>query len=146
MRTPFLVAVGLCGIAATCTPTFSSGIAVAPAPAASADRVRNAAFTLVTRMATRFGLEPSRSGKRDVRCFSRSAVTLCARALDREAHFRIHEFARGRFSPRADTLRRELLDSLRAAFGERRVRECDWDVVSDGRLLGCSPVAPTDSS
>jgi hypothetical protein len=56
MRFLFLVAVGLCSIAATCTPTYSSGTAVAPAPAASADSVRNAAFALVTRMATRFGL------------------------------------------------------------------------------------------
>jgi hypothetical protein len=62
---------------------------------------------------------------------------LCAKVKDREVQFELRQRFTSRFSLSGESLRRELLDSLRARFGEERVRECKWRVERDRQQSGC---------
>lgn len=151
MRPLVAVGIGACALAATCTPNRDIGIAVSPRNTANANTMQAAAFDLGARIARRFGLTERNVEQvkllRAHECFSRSsptALTLCVKPLDGEAQFWLHEFVRESFTPTADSLRRQLLDSLRAQFGHDRVRECSWEFPSDRNRSGCLPMGSTN--
>ena len=68
----------------------------------------------------------------------------CGKVKDREIQFRLFETMARQYTPRADSLRRELLDSLRARFGERSVRECTWQHEHDLKRSGCAASSQGD--
>jgi len=133
-----------------CDPARSIGISVAPQPAAVMDSLRERAFVLAEGVATRHGLDRDyEEGFRQ--CFlgmpyrnprhmskGRTALSLCGKATARGAEFRLFEAVTARWSPRADSVRRELMDSLRAQFGAHAVRECTWRLARDPRQSGCA--------
>jgi hypothetical protein len=138
-----------------CTATSCSeqaALAVAAGSLGDPENIRRDAFSLVARLASRRGLRPSfpdNPAQGWVECFAASALVLCGKELDREFQFMLREAIpaplsrrglRG-FSPNADSLRHELLDSLRARFGAASVRECKWGEARDPRRSGCPPLA-----
>jgi hypothetical protein len=143
-----LLALGLCCAVVGCDPAQSGAIALAPHPAIRVDSARHAAFGLVARVAKRRGLEafdPKDREEEDwIECLGKSSLILCGKVNDGEVQFRMWE--RIRFSPQADSLRHELLDSLRAQFGRPWVRECEWRIAHAPRRSGCPPLARADSA
>jgi hypothetical protein len=65
---------------------------------------------------------------------------LCGKVLDGEIQFKVYQSKSAQFTPWADSLRRELLDSLRVQFGPERVRECEWHAASVASRSGCPPL------
>lgn len=133
----------VCLFAAGCDPVQSTGIAIAPAPMGGPDSA--VAFTLASRIAQRHGLtEIGYTSAADQaqgwhQCFGipQSNFSLCGKTVDGEVQFRAFEGLKFRFNPVADTVRRELIDSLRGTFGTKMVRECAWEVAVNPRLSGC---------
>src|SRR5688572_9968665 len=113
MRLPLTLGVGLLSIAGTCRRSENTAIALRPASAMNADSVRHAALELAERVAARFALRPTGPKAARIReCFERGHVALCTKALDEEAQFYIVDESGPRLGPLADSLRRQLLDSL----------------------------------
>jgi hypothetical protein len=144
-----LVALGMSfwTLAGTCTPAVDTGVAVRPTSAMNGDSARNAAIAVAERVAARFAMRPTTLPAAKAanmrQCLWDGAVTLCTKILDEEAQFYIVD---GYREPRLDSLRRELLDSLRARFGEAQVRECKWEFPRDQSRAGCPPLVRPDSS
>ena len=143
-----------------CTATScvtSTAIVVVPSPSASIDSAARAAYELAGRVAARRGLAPSESPYPTdttwARCFVKddlidpekfkTDVILCGKVRDREIQFQLQQVMSSSLTPRVDSLRRELLDSLRVQFGEGSVRECERHNERDPRKAGCRP--PGDS-
>ncbi len=148
-----VVALSILLLLCTATSCFQqAAVAVAAGPAGDRESIRRDAFSLVARLASRRGLRPSfpdNPAQGWVECFAASALVLCGKELDREFQFMLREAIpaplsrrglRG-FSPRADSLRHEFLDSLRTRFGAANVRQCDWSEARDPRRSGCPPFA-----
>lgn len=74
-------------------------------------------------------------------CFSHVSLFLCDKLYKAEVQLWIYEGAM-HFHPPADSLRQELLDSLRAHVGTSHVRECEWRTSESGPGSGCKPMAP----
>lgn len=144
-----LVALGMSvwTLAGTCHPTVSTGIAVRPTSAMNGDSARNVAMDIAERLAARLAMgpttPPAAKAAKVRQCFWGGAATLCTKVLDEEAQFYI---VGGSGEPSVDNLRRALLDSLRARFGDAQVRECEWEFPRDGSRSGCPPVVRPDSS
>jgi hypothetical protein len=122
-------------------------IAVAPAPAATLDSVARAAFALVERVAARRGLTPQGQGEalRET-CLVRQSFTLCGQVNGPEVQLSMSQVKTIGFSPWADSLRTELLDSLRVEFGASRVRECKWKWDGNAQRWGCPPLRSRDDN
>jgi hypothetical protein len=137
----------LCG-ASVCGPAMDAGIAVAPRERTTTqglDSVQQRAFAIAARIAARHGLELFAPPEDDwYQCFGRSALVVCGKVLDDEVQFRLSEGRASRFSPEAQRVRRELVDSLRTHL-DGTIRECDWDFwKEEGHLRsGCPRVVPT---
>lgn len=139
------LALGLCCAVAACDPIGTAAIAIAPRPEVAVDSARQSALAVVSRVTARHGLEPFVHPQDTLwdQCFGKSSVILCAKMRDREIQFRLWQLYG--FSPVADSVRRELLSTLRSQFGETSVRECEWQMARDPRLSGCPPLAERDS-
>ena len=141
MRVWFLLAVSV--ITVGCDPAKYAAIQVAP-ETSQGDRAALRAVGLVSRLAARRGFAPA--GVTDAKggndqgwmlCFSKSSAWLCGKIKDREAQFEMRQYLTSRFSPSADSLWRDIADSLRVHFGEQRVRECRWQAAPDPVAAGC---------
>ena len=127
-----LAVLGLCVVAA-CDPILTRGIALAPNPATAPDTALRDALAVGARVAVRHGLVAFESPRDEARwdqCYRKDWVHLCGRVTDREAQFQLMQSG-FRLTPLADSLRRELTDSLRARFGAEFVHECAWTVEPD---------------
>ena len=115
--------------------TFTQ-IVVSPGAGVPVDSAAQAALAVAARLATRRGLQPLERGDLAKEPWTRcsaayrlgyrgetAALSLCEQVSNGEVQFGLAEHTI-RFTPRADSLRRELLDSLRAQFGATHVREC----------------------
>jgi hypothetical protein len=145
---PFLLLPILLG---ACDPAHFAYFAISPHPNEGSDSGLAAVFSLVERIARRHGLSAQRpidpvEGWRA--CFGAHSVTICGKTLDNEAQFTLSEWSGfGGFHAATDSLRREMLDSLRAAFGTAAVRECRWRRSStDARKDGCPVLGAPDST
>jgi len=137
----------LIATAAACDPTIGSGIAVAPTPAVGpATLERNVRHT-AENVARRNGMEPEDDPDHVedngwVQCFHRGGLRLCAKTVGASTQLLLTQFPTFHFTPWADSVRRELLDSLRARFGPDGVRECEWNT----RTNACADAHPTRST
>ena len=139
----------LIGVVAGCDPMIGSGISVGPTPAAGAvARERNVLGTVAS-VARRNGMsrEDNIEHVEDegwLECYGRGGVRLCAKAGGATTQLLLTDFPSFRFPHWADSLRRELLDSLRARFDSQSVRECKWDtntnVCAEARPVHGSPI------
>lgn len=121
-----------------CDPVAGAGvgIAIAPRPSAAPDSVSQVAFALAARISMRHGvpaIDPRQTGEEGWgTCFERGKFYLCGKQVGSETQF--HSWQWGLFfSPLADSVRRELLDSLRTEFGPSNVRTCNWQSVGNLR-------------
>jgi hypothetical protein len=144
-----LAALALCCVACAFDPSTYASFAVAPRATAGGDSLAQAVFATVGRIGARHGLQTvdprgadNQNDEGWQQCFTRPSLFLCGKVKDREVQFELRQVLTPRFSPDADSLRRELLDSLRAQFGADRVRECKWQVERDQRRSGCAPRTP----
>ena len=134
MRTLLLILVP-CLFLTACDPAAVEGIAISPQPSVAADSAGQVAFAVAARISARHdvpALVPLRAGMRGYHaCFARDTFFLCGKRVGGETQF--HAWQRGRFSfsPRADSVIRELLDSLRSEFGSSNVRTCEWRPAED---------------
>ena len=115
---------------AACDPIARATIAVRPQPGMSSDSATTAAFSLVARVANKYGLAPTdpstfRGGAGWRECFYVPALTLCGKVKSSETYFDILQMKTTKFSPRADSLWREVTDSLRAQFGAIPMQDRD---------------------
>jgi hypothetical protein len=145
-------AVRVAALAVLCTATVCStgtSIVVAPPPAVTLDSADRAALALTARVTARRGLKRhdlhdlGGEGRpaREVPCFARDTFFVCESVDGPEVELSIGQTMTTGFAPWADSVRAELLDSLRAEFGASRVRECK----EQRRRRGCpSPAPPGD--
>ena len=120
--------------------TAFGALALAPSPAVPTDRIARASFPIVARLAGRYGLAGAH-GQAWPECFSRETFHLCGKIKDGEVQLRMYQAMTPHFTPWADSLRRELLDSLRLEVGVSAVRECQWRLERDDARSGCPPLA-----
>jgi hypothetical protein len=145
--------VALMTLVCVCTATSCAkitGIAIAPSPTSDSAGVADKAFRLLERVTGRRGMQayvdPYQGQDAWIKCFAQSLehgrkFVLCGKLKDHELQLRLFEDETVSFTPRADSMRRELLDSLRAEFGEQAVRECVWRIDRDPQRSGCPSVA-----
>ena len=140
--------IGLAALAFVSTASVCStgaAIAIAPLPEANLDSAARTAYALVERVTARRGLEPWDPGEaavragRDLTCFAKRSLAVCGEVNAPEIHFTISEVKRIGFTPWADSVRTELLDSLRVEFGAFRVRECEWKRMEGAQCLPARP-------
>ena len=142
--------VALCALGmAACDTVGSAAIALAPRPDAGADTTRAAALALVSRVAQRRGLEPIpprnlNTGLGFAYCLTRRGLFLCGKVHAEEAQFLMYQL--GYLTAASDSVRREILDSLRSQFGASRVRECRWENAPPGQSAGCPALALADTA
>lgn len=148
-RVPLILALSATAVA--CDPAKFASFAVAPLPVPAMDSAQRAVFASTARVAASHGLEPvaprvSDSGNPSgwSHCFTRSTVFLCGRTRDGEVHFQLRQSLTRRFTPWADSLRRDLLGSLRSEFGAERVWECTGRPERGPGRAGCAPPTPPD--
>ena len=113
------------GTATSCIAV--SALSLSPSPRTSEDLAGSVAFPLVERVVARRELTPSPSENRadpSMRCFARETLFLCGRVRAGHVEFYFRQGMTTRFRPWADSVRREVRDSLRARFGDTAVREC----------------------
>lgn len=86
-------------------------------------------FALVARLSERSGLttaDPRDANGRNAEqwraCWGRETVRLCGKTSGSNVTFEMRQALATRFSPWAESLRRELVDSLRADYGAASVR------------------------
>ena len=129
VRVPF--ALGACVLVMACdTAKYASFAVLAPAPV-TADSIRDNVFATVERLARRRGLEPA--GVTDAagqnpdgweHCFAKPYLFLCGKVDGPRFQFELRQFLQGySLRPANDSLRREVMDSLRSQFGVEIVVE-----------------------
>ena len=141
----------LCLSSVACDPAKYAAIQVAP-QSTQGDSAARAALALVARIAERHGLAvyPTLDAKGHnpqgwAECFAKPYLFLCAKLRGREAQLELVEHKTAGFTTAGNSLRRELMDSLRAHFGPQRVRECKWRAASDPTQAGCPPLIVADT-
>ena len=126
-------------------------ISVAPAPGVPSDSIRQQAFASAEAVAARYGLSAA-VDERDTkkrgwdRCFERDNLSLCGKTTDRDIEFMLLEEFKFQLTPRADSLAREIMSTLRARFGPGMVRECKWKAARDPRASACAQPIGRDST
>jgi hypothetical protein len=120
-------------------------LAIAPDPVLGSQGTRDSALAVMTRLARRHDaedLEPEfQRDEHWIRCFARGTLVLCAKECKEETQLRVYQARTTRFTPWADSMYREMLDSLRRSFGEARVREVRLAIVRGaGGLWVCGEV------
>lgn len=113
---------------ASCDPAHGAGFAVAPQPGSHVEILAASLYDLVGRVSSKYGLqEEAPVADSQWRFCLVGSATLCAKTNDTEIQFNLHEWgARRAFSPRIDSLRRELTDSLREKYGNNSIHDCEW--------------------
>ena len=125
-----VMVLALACVATGCDPATYAKVSVMPPKVAAWDNgVRAETFALVTRIGVRHGLRPvapsDASGRNDQgweTCLTRETLFLCGKASGPEIRFEMRQLMRGRLTSWADSLRREVVDSLRTKFGSAAVR------------------------
>ena len=132
----------LCVAVAACDPIGFAAIQVSPQLTKPSDSTALSALAVVGRIATRHGLVPSTSGRTNDQgwnaCFARETLFLCGKLRAGEAQFQMRQWHS--LSADAMSLKAELLDSLRAQFGDTHVRECKWTDKRDLPSSWCEPL------
>lgn len=138
-------------LAGGCDPMHYAYFAVSPRPQGAADTEINGAFTIVERIAARHGFstwEPTDGEQKWRSCVGVKSTRICGKVVGNEAQFMMSQWGgppRG-FGAVTDSLRQEILDSLRTNFGQRAVRECRWRASTINPSLDGCPVAGGDSA
>jgi hypothetical protein len=116
------------------------GIAVTLAESMSVDSALTQTVALTRRLGGSRGLhpytDPYQSQNRFALCMAHDTYFLCVKSKDGEVQFRIYQ-SMAHFTAQADSLNRELVDSLRMAFGATHVRDCDWRLERPPKESGC---------
>lgn len=116
------------------------GIAVTPAESMPVDSALTRTIELTRRLGESRGLhpytDPYQSQEHFALCMAHDIYFLCVKSKDGEMQFRIRQSGT-HFTAGADSLNRELVDSLRVAFGAAHVRDCDWRLEAPPRESGC---------
>jgi len=111
-----------------CVRIATAFIAITPRLGVELESERDSAFALVGRILTGRGFSPwvpTLEDRPESRyCFNKGDVILCGETTQREIHFALTEMMASSLSVGADSLRRELVDSVRVRFGAPQVREC----------------------
>jgi hypothetical protein len=132
------LALGLACLATSCV--VERGIRISPPEAVPLDSALSRTVALTQRIGARYGLnpytDPYQSQEHFALCMAHESYFLCVKSTDREVQFRIYEASR-RFTTLADSLNRELTDSLRRMFGPARVRACEWRLERPPNPSGC---------
>lgn len=134
-------------VVVACDPIAQVGIAVAPQPAVLTDSIERKAFAVGAAVAARHGLESFVNPHEDwwSQCSGKANFTLCGTVSEGQIQFRLLETFTSRFTPLADSVRRDLLVELRRFFGEANVRQCRWAIPRKGRP-GCPLSAKPNTS
>ena len=119
----------LIGAVAACDPMIGAGISVAPAPGVGSFTLERNVLSTTASVARRNGMTrlDDITNVEDagwLECYQRGGVHLCAKSEGATTQLLLTDFPSRRFPAWADSLRRELLDSLRARFDSAHVREC----------------------
>ena len=136
---------------AACDPGVGMTISVAPAPGVPSDSIRQQAFVSAEAVAARYGLSAP-ADERDTkergwdRCFEHANLSLCGKTTDRDIEFMLSETFRFQLTPRADSLARDIMSTLRARFGPAMVQECKWKAARDPRASACAQPIRRDST
>ena len=115
------------------------------------DSIRELAFASAEAVAARYGLSPA-VDERDTkkrgwdRCFEHENLSLCGKTTDRDIEFMLSEAFRFQWTPRGDSLAREIMSTLRARFGPEMVQECKWKAARDPRASACTRPIRRDST
>jgi hypothetical protein len=127
-----LISLMFCGAVATgCDPMAYASFSVAPRAAVDrpADASAQAALEMVARIAQRGGLKRAttlnaegRNPQGWLQCFTLETTWLCGRLRGDTIEYEMRQWLTNKLSPSAESLRRELVDSLSARFGADRVR------------------------
>ena len=132
-----------------CDPAVDAGISVAPRPLPGRSATTDSALAIAAELAHTRGLKDFPPKYGDVpfdECFNDGQLYFCGKSVNGEAQFLFRQW-RPKLSPRADSLRTELVQRLGAAFGSETVRACTWDVVAkkpdESR---CKPTPVKDSA
>ena len=142
-----LIPLLLCCFTAGCDPAPIFNMALAPQPALPSSVVRDSAFDLAARVARQHGLVAAQDDNTPglYECHWRDHLSLCVKSIDTYVAFRMVEPMRPRWSAYADSVRRELVDSLRARYGADAVRNCRIRLTGKPREFTCSPLDPLRS-
>ena len=140
-----MLSAGLVALATiSCDRMAFASFAVRPTPVTLSDS-SHTPEEIVARIAKRYGLDSIASDNVShnawTECFVRESLFLCGKTKNGEIQFRMRQWTR--FTKLANSLRSEVLDSLRATFGADRVRECRWLVHADPTQGGCAPADST---
>ena len=141
-KTNLLAALVVCVGVYACEPIAAAGISVAPRPGTSAESVKGPAFATAELVARMYQMTEETNAEHVTQqgwqeCFNRGPVQVCGKSTDSAIQFLIRDFPHRHLTPWADSLRRELFDSLRARFDTQFVRPCEWNV----RTRACSLTA-----
>jgi hypothetical protein len=115
------------------------------------DSIRQQAFASAEAVAARYGLSAA-VDERDTkkggwdRCFEHENLSLCGKTTDRDIEFMLSEAFRFQWTPRGDSLAREIMSTLRARFGPEMVQECKWKAARDPRASACARRIRRDST
>ena len=128
-----------------CEFVAQGGIALTPPRSTLPDStMRDSVFATVERIAVARGFVRAdiahRNSSRWDRCFvSRThALTLCGKPRDREVHLLLSQgLGPPKLTSFAQSVRREIADSLRVKFAGSIVRECSWKDERDPEQSGC---------
>lgn len=152
MNRRFALVLGIVA-AVACDPTAFGAIAVSPRTVSAPDSTQESVYGPVARLVAARGLTPIQPSNRKAagheQCFqssTRTAFVICGKTHQGEVQFRMLQWGRLRFGPVAQSIRQELLDSLRAEFGASHVRECQWELARDPQQDGCRPRAARDTA
>lgn len=138
-------------LAGGCDPMHYAYFAVSPRPQAAPDSEIDGAFRIVERIAARHGFsttEPTDGEQKWRSCVGVKGTRICGKVVGNEAQFMMSQWGgapRG-FGAVTDSLRQEILDSLRTNFGREAVRECRWRASTINPSLDGCPVAGADST
>jgi len=126
-KRPLLALLALLVVLA-CVLFTNTFIAITPRPGARLETERDTAFAIVERILAKraFGpWVPVEEEQRTSSCFMKDHIVVCGEMTTTEVHFALTESFANSLSLAADTLRRELLDSLRVTFGSQQVKGCE---------------------
>jgi len=107
---------------ATSCSAFATYVLTPPANA-SVDSVSRDAFGVVARVAAARDLRVFEAKGEYAKCFVRQSFFLCEKLAGSVIEFQIRQGGTAYFTPWADSLRSELVDSLRGRFGPFAVLE-----------------------
>jgi hypothetical protein len=124
-----------------------TGIAIAPQPTSRLDSAAHGAEGVVDDIARYHGMVAVQGADQGFenwkQCYAKVNFNfvICGKLYNNEVQFRIYQAHVARFGVGADSIRREVLDSLVSRFGGSQVRECRWIVRSSAPGSGCAPAS-----